>query len=335
MSNILVWANNASTTLASAISNSQTTITVAAGTGVEFPAPAAGQIAIATIEDTAGDIEVVWITGITGDVLTVSRGEEGTTPVAFASGSRIEQRPTAGTMQAFLQKNGGDTMTNTTTLNGVLQLNSSGSIQGGEFTGYHRSGAGVTTGQIYVSSGTPMSGTSVILTAANLTGNLPSGTALCLTNMIVFWAGASNAIPTGWHLCDGTNGTPNLRDQFIVGGGGALPTSGTYSANTSRVYVTQPTVAGSIAAANLPRHTHGSTLYSGNGAISLGPTGQAAGSYYATTGSGAGTAQNWLTDTGTGLLATPTPLSITLADSTGHVHTQSVPYTAVFAIMKL
>ncbi|HQZ60518.1 MAG TPA: hypothetical protein PLQ39_12655, partial [Acinetobacter sp.] len=24
-------------------------------------------------------------------------------------------------------------------------------------------------------------------------------------------------IPSGWNLCDGTNGTPDLRDKFIVG----------------------------------------------------------------------------------------------------------------------
>lgn len=30
------------------------------------------------------------------------------------------------------------------------------------------------------------------------------------------YCGAINAIPTGWQLCDGTNGTPDLRGQFIV-----------------------------------------------------------------------------------------------------------------------
>jgi len=35
---------------------------------------------------------------------------------------------------------------------------------------------------------------------------------------IIMWSGAQ--IPTGWQLCDGTNGTPNLKDRFIVGAGG-------------------------------------------------------------------------------------------------------------------
>ncbi|MFV0231791.1 hypothetical protein OBK30_01850 [Empedobacter falsenii] len=29
--------------------------------------------------------------------------------------------------------------------------------------------------------------------------------------------GDINSIPTGWHLCDGTNGTPDLRKMFVVG----------------------------------------------------------------------------------------------------------------------
>jgi microcystin-dependent protein len=34
---------------------------------------------------------------------------------------------------------------------------------------------------------------------------------------IVMWSGSIASIPLGWQLCDGTNGTPDLRDQFIVG----------------------------------------------------------------------------------------------------------------------
>ena len=34
---------------------------------------------------------------------------------------------------------------------------------------------------------------------------------------IMMWSGASSAIPGGWHLCDGTKGTPDLRDRFVFG----------------------------------------------------------------------------------------------------------------------
>ncbi len=35
--------------------------------------------------------------------------------------------------------------------------------------------------------------------------------------VIVAWSGAISDIPSGWVLCDGQNGTPDLRDKFIVG----------------------------------------------------------------------------------------------------------------------
>ena len=36
---------------------------------------------------------------------------------------------------------------------------------------------------------------------------------------IGLWSGTVVSIPPGWHLCDGTNGTPDLTDKFVVGAG--------------------------------------------------------------------------------------------------------------------
>lgn len=36
---------------------------------------------------------------------------------------------------------------------------------------------------------------------------------------IVLWSKAIALIPKGWQLCDGTNGTPDLRNRFVVGAG--------------------------------------------------------------------------------------------------------------------
>lgn len=36
------------------------------------------------------------------------------------------------------------------------------------------------------------------------------------TGMIILWSGSIASIPAGWHLCDGTEGTPDLRNRFIV-----------------------------------------------------------------------------------------------------------------------
>ena len=39
------------------------------------------------------------------------------------------------------------------------------------------------------------------------------------TGGIIMWSGSIASIPTGWFLCDGTNGTPNLSNRFVVAAG--------------------------------------------------------------------------------------------------------------------
>ena len=41
--------------------------------------------------------------------------------------------------------------------------------------------------------------------------------ALGLRGVIVMWSGLIRDIPPGWSLCDGSQGTPDLRDRFVVG----------------------------------------------------------------------------------------------------------------------
>lgn len=43
------------------------------------------------------------------------------------------------------------------------------------------------------------------------------GNVLIPSGVVVMWSGAVNAIPAGWALCNGQNGTPDLRGRFIVG----------------------------------------------------------------------------------------------------------------------
>lgn len=45
--------------------------------------------------------------------------------------------------------------------------------------------------------------------------------------MIMLWSGAIGSIPSGWYLCDGSNGTPNLTDKFVVGAGSTYSVGGT------------------------------------------------------------------------------------------------------------
>jgi microcystin-dependent protein len=48
--------------------------------------------------------------------------------------------------------------------------------------------------------------------------SLVNGTTFCMVprGAIIMWSGTIASIPAGWALCDGTNGTPDLRDRFIL-----------------------------------------------------------------------------------------------------------------------
>ncbi|HEV2733563.1 MAG TPA: hypothetical protein VGV85_01955, partial [Longimicrobiaceae bacterium] len=76
---------------------------------------------------------------------------------------------------------------------------------------------------------------------------VPAGT-------ILVWSGALSDIPAGWALCDGTNGTPDLRDRFVMGAaGGAQPGhSGDADTHTHPVTIT---INATIDPAGA--HTHG------------------------------------------------------------------------------
>ena len=39
------------------------------------------------------------------------------------------------------------------------------------------------------------------------------------TGMIMLWSGSIGSIPSGWVLCNGSNGTPDLRNRFVVAAG--------------------------------------------------------------------------------------------------------------------
>jgi hypothetical protein len=334
---LFVFSNNASTLIASGISPSSTTVTCAAGQGALFPAISAGQVAACTLEDVNGNIEVVYATGRTGDTLTINRAQEGTTALSFASGSRLEQRVTEGVIASFLQKTGGDTLSGTTNLSGVLSLGSGGSIQGGEVAGAAlRSQPGDTSNQILIpiGGGPATEGGSVLLTKGNLATNLPAGTALIVTNMIVAWHGLSSAIPAGWALCNGLSGTPDLRDQFIVGGGGSLSVTGSFA------HTTDPTSAGTpvinpvtLSPSNFPAHNHPIDFFGGTSGMVMGAPGIAAGAAYFFAGSGPGVRNSVTTGNNTGTTTPFTPTAVALPT---HTHTvESPPYTAIFFIMKL
>ncbi len=61
---------------------------------------------------------------------------------------------------------------------------------------------------------------------------------------IIIWHGSVASIPSGWHLCDGTYGTPDLRSRFVYG-------AGTLSVGTTGGEETHV-----LTVAEMPSHSH-------------------------------------------------------------------------------
>jgi len=73
--------------------------------------------------------------------------------------------------------------------------------------------------------------------------------------IICMWSGSTNSIPSGWALCDGANGTPNLRDRFVIGAGGDRS-------------------VGETSDGQMPSHNHSGPSHThGNGTLSTGSAG--------------------------------------------------------------
>jgi hypothetical protein len=76
---------------------------------------------------------------------------------------------------------------------------------------------------------------------------------------IIMYSGSSTLIPSGWKLCDGTNGTPDLRDKFVVGAGSTYAVGGTGGSNAAHSHSvsmsSSGTASGTISSESLSAHT--------------------------------------------------------------------------------
>jgi hypothetical protein len=57
--------------------------------------------------------------------------------------------------------------------------------------------------------------------------NAPTSASAIPAGGIIIWSGSTGSIPSGWFLCNGANGTPDLRDRFIVGAGNTYAVNAT------------------------------------------------------------------------------------------------------------
>lgn len=202
-----VTVNDGTLTLAtSGIATGSQTFTANQSTSATFTVNVPGTNLAATPGTTAGPI------------ITSSTGASVTIPSAGASASGVV---TTGT-QTFA---GAKTFTSTI---------------GGSINGNAATATAWQTGRTLTINGVPRSvnGTADVTFTGAEVGAVPSGG-------IIMWSGSPTNVPAGWLLCNGANGTPDLRDRFIVGAGGSYGTGATGGANTV-----------SLNASQLPSHSH-------------------------------------------------------------------------------
>jgi hypothetical protein len=76
------------------------------------------------------------------------------------------------------------------------------------------------SGNLGINSDSPTSRLSIIGNA-NIVGIVTassfSGSGIVPIGGIIMWSGSIATIPSGWSLCNGSNGTPDLRDKFVIG----------------------------------------------------------------------------------------------------------------------
>lgn len=98
----LLYANNAVGTLAGAITNSQMTLTLNAAP-TAFPSPTPPQAFYATITDAATQtlIEIVKVTAVSGNIFSIVRGQDGTSPLSWNAGDIVSQRTIALELRGF------------------------------------------------------------------------------------------------------------------------------------------------------------------------------------------------------------------------------------------
>lgn len=78
-------------------------------------------------------------------------------------------------------------------------------------------GASTQMGAIYATAGVGMVVSNSAGAVVTLIGTANLGGGFVPTGGIIMWSGTIANIPSGWFLCNGSNGTPDLRNLFVVG----------------------------------------------------------------------------------------------------------------------
>lgn len=169
------FANNVSTTLASACTSTATTLTLASS--ANFPTIPAGFVWAVTLNDHATQtiFEIVYVTATSGANLTCLRGQEGTSARAWSVGDYVFAPDTAGILNSFVDQ---------------AYLNSLGVLTyAGLFNprAYGALGNGTTNdAAAFTAANTASAGSTIYVPP----GNYLISTSIAITSPIIFAAGA-------------------------------------------------------------------------------------------------------------------------------------------------
>lgn len=154
-----------------------------------------------------------------------------------------------------LSASGATTLSGAATLSGTTTLNAQLGLGGANYG---------TSGQVLTSQGA---------------GSAPVWASSFPAGGIIIWSGSSASIPSGWLLCNGTSGTPDLRDRFVVGAGSTYAVGATGGQNTITSVPAHTHGVGNLANASDGVHAHnGSTSTTGAHTHNLVGTGGSDGS---------------------------------------------------------
>ena len=94
---VMKFTNNATSTLASGINASVTSLTVATGQGALFPT-LSGDYFFCTLANTAGTVEIIKVTARSTDTFTIVRAQDNTSAASWITGDKVELRLVAASL---------------------------------------------------------------------------------------------------------------------------------------------------------------------------------------------------------------------------------------------
>ena len=182
----------------------------------------------------------------------------GSTNIVLCNGTSVVETltlPATGvtslTTSSGLSTNTAATGAVSVTNTGVIGVTASTGLSTSASTGsITLTNTGVT--QITAGSGISISGSTgnVTITSTGTGTSIPSG-------VITMWSGSIASIPSGWFLCNGSNGTPDLRDRFLVGAGSTYAVAATGGSANATLVSHSHTVSASGTTAGAGGHSHG------------------------------------------------------------------------------